>query len=88
MAQLSGLVEQVRATGVISPADVSAVRRALYGDDGTISLAEAEEMFALERVRRAHCREWSEMYVEALTDCVLNQQPPTGYLSAENATAS
>lgn len=82
---LSDIVDRVALTGEIDPADVLAVRRAVYGDDGQISTTEAEALFAIEGARRVHCPEWSSLFVEALTDHVLNQQPPAGYLSQDNA---
>ena len=79
------IADRIGQTGNISAADVIEVRRAVYGDDGMISAAEAEGLFAIERARTAHCPEWSALFVEALGDHVLNQQPPVGYLSPENA---
>lgn len=76
---------RVGVSGKVEAADVLAVRRAVYGGDCLVSRAEAEAVYAVERARRGHCREWSEFFVEALTDFVLNQELPVGYLSAENA---
>ncbi len=81
-AEIAGRVAQ---TGKIESSDVLAARRAVFGGDGAVSLAEAEGLFEIERARTAHADGWSELFVEALTDYVLNQQPPVGYLSAENA---
>jgi len=81
----SDIADKVAHTGKIDSADALAVRRAVYGDDGAISTAEAEALFAIEGARKVHCPEWSSLFVEALTDHVLNQQPLAGYLSEDNA---
>lgn len=79
------IAARAAATGMIEPSDVQAIRRAVYSGDGQISLAVAEAMFAVDRGRRAHNPAWSELFVEVLADFSLNQQPPSGYLSEENA---
>jgi hypothetical protein len=81
-AELAGLVAQ---TGKIELETVLAARRAAYGNNGLVSLAAAEGLFEIERARTAHSPAWSMLFVEALTDFVLNQQPPVGYLSDANA---
>lgn len=81
---LSDIAERAALSGKIDPADVLAVRRAIYGD-GRISTEEAEALFRVEAGRKVHCDEWSTLFVEALTNHVLNQLPPSGYLSQENA---
>lgn len=79
------IAKRVCASGRIEGADVLAVRRAVYGGDCLVSRAEAEAVYAVERGRRVHCREWSNFFVEAMTDFVLNQELPVGYMSGENA---
>jgi hypothetical protein len=82
---LPDVTKRVLATGKVEAADVLAVRRAVYGGDCLVTRAEAEAVFELERARKTYCSEWSEFFVEALTDFVLNQEQPVGYLSLANA---
>jgi hypothetical protein len=82
---LLDITQRVTATGRIEPADVLAVRRAVYGGDGLISLNVADQVYAIEHARKAHNPEWSALFVEAMTDLVLNQQAPEGYMSSDNA---
>lgn len=79
------IARRVAASGKVEAEDVLAVRRAVYGGDCLVSRAEAEAVYAVERGRRTHCPVWAAFFVEALTDFVLNQEMPSGYLSAENA---
>lgn len=79
------IAARVAATGVIGSSDVQAIRRTIYSDDGRISRSEAEALFTVDRGRKAHNQDWSALFVDALADYALNQQPPSGYVSEENA---
>lgn len=83
--QLEAIAKRVAPTGVVSVEDAQAVRRAIYAGDCKVDVAEAEALFAIERARKSHCTEWSTLFVEALTDFVIKQQAPAGYLSEDNA---
>jgi hypothetical protein len=83
--ELQEIASRVVASGRVEASDVLAVRRAVYGGDCLVSRAEAEAVYAIERARTTPSQEWSAFFVEALTDFVLNQEQPAGYLSAENA---
>jgi predicted anti-sigma-YlaC factor YlaD len=82
---LQAIAAAVAATGQIGADHVAAVRRAVYGGDCTVSAVEAEALFDIERARRAPHREWSDLFVEALSDYALNQVAPAGYLSEDNS---
>ncbi len=86
MQNLSDIAQRVARTGAVTEADVQEIRRIVYSGDATISQEEAAHLFAIERGRRHYAAHWSQLFVEALTDHVLNQVPPTGYLSEANAT--
>ena len=70
--------------GVISAADVLHFRREVFRD-GIVSQAEAEAVFALNDRAGETCPEWTEFFVEALTDYTVNQAEPRGYVSNANA---
>jgi hypothetical protein len=68
----------------ITPEDVLAVRRAVW-PDGRVSDAEAGTVFALNRAVRDPSPEWRDFFIEALTDYVVNQKAPRGYVDEANA---
>ena len=68
----------------LSASDVRQLRRALFEDEGA-SRDEAEALFDLERAQDAPCAEWTEFFVECLTDHVVWQRRPTGVVVDEQA---
>lgn len=68
----------------ISPRDVRYFRREIFRD-GVVSQAEAEAIFALDGAVSRKCPEWVGFFVEALTDFIVNQAEPRGYVSLANA---
>jgi hypothetical protein len=75
---------EICSRGSISGAEVAAIRRG-YHKDGIVSVEEADALFAIED----HCRTsppvWGQLFVEALTDYVVHQMTPAGYVTADNA---
>ncbi len=69
----------------LTPEDVLALRRHYYADNA-ISLREGEELFAIAAmIGDAGCREWHQFFAEAITELLVHQVSPPGYLSEENA---
>ncbi|HYD12796.1 MAG TPA: hypothetical protein VEC11_08105 [Allosphingosinicella sp.] len=68
----------------ITPEDVLAVRRAVW-PDGRVSDAEAGIVFDLNRAVGEPSPEWRDFFIEALTDYVVNQKAPRGYVDEANA---
>jgi hypothetical protein len=77
-------LDEIQARGEISTADVLKLRRAFYADV-QISTAEAEQLIALNRDCAKADPAWFECFVEMLTDHVVNQAAPEGYVTVENA---
>ena len=77
-------VDEIRSRGSIRDGDVLKLRRA-FNDDAGISPAEADALFALNDACPIKDPIWSEFFVEALTDYVVNQAEPEGYIAAQNA---
>src|SRR5690606_13261262 len=46
---------------------------------------EAEMLFRLDEVCAERCAEWTNFFVEAVTDYIVHQEKPAGYVSARNA---
>lgn len=84
MLSLEEIAHRVAQTGRIGSEEIVAIRKVVY-PDMAISTAEAEGIFAIERARREASIYWSSFFIEVITDYVLNQQPPVGYLSDANA---
>ncbi len=78
------IAQRVGTSGKVEASDIAALRRAIY-QDGVVSRAGGEALFGIERVRTAHSDAWSLLFVEALTDYAIKQEPPEGYLSGDTA---
>ena len=68
----------------ITADDVLAVRRAVW-PDGRVSDSEAGFVFDLNRLIEAPSPEWRDFFLDALTDYVVNQKAPRGYVDEANA---
>lgn len=76
--------EEIRARGSIRDGDVLKLRRN-FNEDGTISEREAEMLISLNQACRVKDASWAPFFIEALTDYVVHQAEPEGYVTAENA---
>jgi hypothetical protein len=63
----------------LSADDVLALRREIW-PDGAVSDAEASALFDLNRVAGDAGPEWTNFFVEAMTEYVVNQRAPRGYV--------
>jgi hypothetical protein len=81
-----GLIADLARTGeIMTKAKVRQLRRALYEDE-VLGRADAEALFALERVQQGRaCREWTRFFVEALTDHLVWRARPEKALDQESA---
>jgi hypothetical protein len=70
--------------GVITAGEVLAMRRAFYAE-GIITSDEADAIFAINNSCREQAADWSDLFVEALTDFIVQQAEPQGYVTVENA---
>ena len=76
--------EDLRARGSIKDTDVLKLRRAFY-EDGHISPDEADRLFELNAACPVQERSWSDFFIEAMTDYLVNQSEPEGYITRDNA---
>ena len=79
------LAKKVGANGTVSAEEILVLRREAW-PDGRISHAEAEAIFALDRQLESKSSEWVDFFVEALSEYVVNQRAPAGYVDRENAS--
>ena len=85
---MSGLrmlpVDEILARGTIRDSDVLKFRRVFY-EDGIVSAEEAELLFKLNDGCQIKDACWADFFVEAITDFVVFQAQPQGYVTADNA---
>lgn len=85
MSVLSAVpIAEIKARGSIKDADVLRLRRNYY-DDGHISAEEADIIFALNDACPVQDPAWADCFVETITDYIVDQAKPEGYLTAGNA---
>lgn len=82
---ITDIAGRIASKAGVTPDDATALRRIIYAHDGLIDQQEAEALFAIEHARNGHCAEWSQLFVEALSDYLINQVAPAGYLDGDNA---
>jgi hypothetical protein len=68
----------------VTAQDVAWLRREVFGD-GEVSGEAADELFAVARARMNNAPEWTELFVELITDHVVWQARPTGVISDAQA---
>jgi hypothetical protein len=85
MGILNGVsVDEICARGSIRDSDVLAMRRAFNGD-GAISTSEAEALVSLNSACRITDAAWPPFFIEALTDFIVHQTEPDGYIIVDKA---
>jgi hypothetical protein len=79
------LAEQIKSGQPISAHDTLALRQWAWASDGVITPHEAESLFELNNLGKSTAPEWVDMFVEAISEYVINQEAPQGYVSEANA---
>ena len=74
----------LKAGAAVSAEDVLAIRRSVW-PDGAVARAEADSIFELHRLAREPGAEWSDFFIEAIADHVLNGTEPRAYVDDETA---
>lgn len=77
-------VDEILSRGSIKEADIVRVRRVLY-EDGVISAEEAETLFRLNEGCAIKDAQWAGLFIEGITDYIVFQERPQGYVTANNA---
>lgn len=85
---MSGLkslpIGEILGRGSIKKADIPRFRRVLY-EDGVISAEEADMLLHLNGACALKAPGWSELLIDGITDYIVFQERPQGYLTASNA---
>jgi len=77
-------IDEMLQRGSIRDVDVLRLKSAVH-DDGMITAEEAEALFKLNETCALQDPAWVGFYIEAVTDYLVNQAAPEGYLIAEDA---
>jgi hypothetical protein len=78
------VIEQIARRGSIKEADVRRIDN-LFHAEGSIGRAEAEMLFALQDAARVQHPAWAEFFITTLSDHLVNDTEPAGYVNADNA---
>ena len=82
MSVLSAVaIAEIKARGSIDNLDVLKLRRDY--DDGRITVDEAEIIFSLNNACPVQDPAWADWFVETLTDYIVDQAGPEGYLTSD-----
>ena len=68
----------------VTAQDVAWLRREVFAD-GEVTREAADELFAVARARMNNAPEWTEFFVELITEHVVWQTRPTGVVTDEQA---
>jgi hypothetical protein len=68
----------------VTAQDVAWLRREIFAD-GEVTREAADELFAVARARMDNAPEWTEFFVELITDHAVWQMRPTGVVTDEQA---
>lgn len=77
-------IADIRQRGSIKDQDVQRLRRAFF-EDGLIGADEADALLQLNAECRVQDPAWPLFLIEAITDYIVNQAVPEGYVNAANA---
>lgn len=76
-------VDEIRQRGTIRDSDVARLRAAFEASE-IITADEADALFSLHSATPVQDPAWSGFFIEAMTDYVVHQAEPDGYVVAEN----
>jgi len=76
--------DDIIARGEVTSADILALRQAIFGDV-VVTREEAEVLFRIDEGTERRVAEWRMLFLEALTDWLIRQQEPQGYITDAQA---
>ena len=83
-SKLAQVISDLKNSGKIGAEDVQGMRMLVFGD-GYISISEAEALFDLNANCYPRDVSWNLFFIEALTDFMVRQVEPSGYVTVENS---
>lgn len=85
MTALQDCLSRLDGKAELNADDALALRRVIFGGDDTVGMDEAEALITLNADAGAASPEWRMLFVEALTDFVVHQQAPNGWVDETKA---
>ena len=82
---LNDAIASLTGKQVLTVEDALMMRSVVFAEDARIDPSEADALFDLNAVAVNPSREWREFFAEAITDHVVRQQKPDGYVSDAQA---
>lgn len=76
--------DEICMRGSVHEKDVLALRRRIYGRNG-IDANDVDQLFKINGAARVQGSSWPPFFIEAVTDFVVNDLAPQGYVTAANA---
>jgi hypothetical protein len=80
----TALLAALKSSRKVTPENVLELRRIIYADGG-ISLAEVDLLFQVNETVGADCQDWRWFFIEAVTDHLIHQVEPIGFISEDTA---
>ena len=80
---LSKLLAEIKNKGRVEQNDILALRKQVFGDNA-ISMDEADALFTLNQLSQKPV-EWQDFFIDAITNFLVRQTLPKGYVSRANA---
>ena len=77
-------IDDICSRGIVKDGDITRLRRTVYGSHG-IATADIETLFRINKTTRVQDPAWAPFFIEAVTDYIVNELPPQGYVTADNA---
>jgi hypothetical protein len=78
------MIQRIKKTGLLADGEAPRIANNIYRD-GVVTLAEADTLFDLNDRLSGSNPEWDRRFVEAVTDFVLKNHQPTGWVSDDEA---
>ncbi len=78
-------LDAIGLSGVITAADVSALREQTFSGDGVITKELAEDIIDLDTQNTVQDSSWQDFYNDVLCEFIIEQSEPRGYITVENA---
>ena len=82
---LDAFMAQLMNSGSMTSQNVLELRRNVFAD-GVMTRGEAQMLLDCDRSAKDKCAEWAPFLYEAISDYIVHQERPSGYISQDNAT--
>jgi hypothetical protein len=81
---LDAFMERLMNSARVTSENVLELRRNVF-EDGVMTRGEAQMLLDIDRAAKDKCAEWAPFLYEAVSDYIVHQERPAGYISQDNA---